>query len=90
MTRMMSSIATKAKMKGPQKKAEHAFSQVKDKAPKPRPENLEDSTVPEPEWKAGKDIWLVIIVIAVVSLMVALDATILVPVLPVSTPNSTL
>ena len=35
-------------------------------------------------WKAGRSQWLIIIVIAIVSLMVALDATILVPVLPVS------
>ena len=36
------------------------------------------------EWKAGKKEWMIIIVLAIVSLMVALDATILVPVLPVS------
>jgi EmrB/QacA subfamily drug resistance transporter len=36
----------------------------------------------EPEWKAGKEEWAVMITIAVISLMVALDATILVPVLP--------
>ncbi|KAL8836760.1 MAG: hypothetical protein Q9170_002789 [Blastenia crenularia] len=33
-------------------------------------------------WKAGKKEWMIIIVLAIVSLMVALDATILVPVLP--------
>lgn len=38
---------------------------------------------PDREWKAGKEEWLIILVIAIVSLMVALDATILVPVLPV-------
>lgn len=38
---------------------------------------------PDPEWKAGKEEWMIILVIAIVSLMVALDATILVPVLPV-------
>ena len=36
------------------------------------------------DWKAGRSEWMIIIVMAVVSLMVALDATILVPVLPVS------
>lgn len=35
-------------------------------------------------WKAGKKEWMIIIVLAIVSLMSALDATILVPVLPVS------
>ena len=35
------------------------------------------------EWKAGKEEWMIILVIAIVSLMVALDATILVTVLPV-------
>ena len=38
---------------------------------------------PDREWKAGKEEWMIILVIAIVSLMVALDATILVPVLPV-------
>lgn len=37
-----------------------------------------------PLWKAGRKEWMVIIVLAIVSLMVALDAIILVPVLPVS------
>ena len=37
-----------------------------------------------PAWKAGRKEWMVIMVLAIVSLMVALDATILVPVLPVS------
>lgn len=36
------------------------------------------------EWKAGRNEWMIIIVLAIVSLMVALDATILVSVLPVS------
>lgn len=35
------------------------------------------------EWKAQKQEYLVMITLAVVSLMVALDATILVPILPV-------
>lgn len=37
----------------------------------------------ESEWRPGKQEYAVMITIAVVSLMVALDATILVPVLPV-------
>ena len=41
------------------------------------------TATPDLEWKAGKEEWMVILVIAIVSLMVALDATILVPVLPV-------
>lgn len=40
------------------------------------------------EWRAGKYEWMIIIVLAIVSLMVALDATILVPVLPVSALNN--
>ena len=36
-----------------------------------------------PQWKAGKGEWMIIIVMAIVSLMVAIDATILVPALPV-------
>ncbi|KAF2144354.1 uncharacterized protein K452DRAFT_295815 [Aplosporella prunicola CBS 121167] len=35
-----------------------------------------------PEWKAGKAEWTIIIVLAFVSLMVSIDATILVPALP--------
>jgi len=43
------------------------------------------STTPPPsQWKAGKQEWLIVICLATVSLMVALDATIVVPVLPVS------
>lgn len=38
---------------------------------------------PRPEWKAGKGEWLIIVVLAIVSLMVAIDATILVTALPV-------
>lgn len=41
------------------------------------------TAAPDLEWKAGKEEWMIILVIAVVSLMVALDATILVSVLPV-------
>lgn len=36
------------------------------------------------EWKASRREWLIIIVLATISLMVSLDATILVPILPVS------
>ena len=39
-------------------------------------------------WKASKHEWLIILVIAIVSLMVALDATILVTVLPVYFPHN--
>ena len=52
-----------------------------------KPVTLQDAdpamTTPDLEWKAGKEEWMIILVIAIVSLMVALDATILVPVLPV-------
>lgn len=48
----------------------------------------QEPTASDPEWKAGRDEWLIIIVLAIVSLMVALDATILVPVLPVSVLNA--
>ena len=52
----------------------------------PNAENMKDQAAPpsEQEWKAGRREWMIIIVLAIVSLMVALDATILVPVLPVS------
>jgi len=40
-------------------------------------------TTPEIEWKAGKQEWLIVICLATVSLMVALDATIIVTPLPV-------
>lgn len=36
------------------------------------------------EWKAGKQEWLIMILLLVVSFLVSIDATILVPVLPVS------
>lgn len=36
------------------------------------------------EWKAGRQEWLIIITLVVISTMASLDATILVPVLPVS------
>ena len=41
------------------------------------------TTTPEDEWKAGKQEWLIVICLATVSLMVALDATIIVTPLPV-------
>jgi len=44
---------------------------------------LEAGEVTELEWKAGKKEYALMITIAVISLMVALDATILVSVLPV-------
>lgn len=47
-------------------------------------EAQQESTASDQEWKAGRNEWMIIIVLAVISLMVALDATILVPVLPVS------
>ncbi|KAK4040810.1 major facilitator superfamily domain-containing protein [Parachaetomium inaequale] len=43
---------------------------------------LEQGLLPEPEWKPGKQEYAVMITLAVISLMVALDATILVSVLP--------
>lgn len=43
----------------------------------------QEPSVSNQEWKAGRKEWMIILVIAIVSLMVALDATILVPVLPV-------
>ena len=46
--------------------------------PQQEPANLNQ------EWKAGRKEWMIILVLATVSLMVALDATILVSVLPVS------
>lgn len=39
---------------------------------------------PLEEWKAGRQEWLIIITLVVISTMASLDATILVPVLPVS------
>lgn len=36
------------------------------------------------DWKAGRQEWLIMIVLLIVSLMASIDATILVPVLPVS------
>ena len=40
------------------------------------------------EWKAGKEEWKIILVLTTVSLMVALDATILVSALPVGGSKS--
>lgn len=45
---------------------------------------LEHALLPEPEWKPGKKEYAVMLTLALISLMVALDATILVSVLPVS------
>lgn len=48
------------------------------------PQDLDPATeTPDREWKAGKEEWMIILVIAFVGLMVALDATILVSALPV-------
>ncbi len=41
------------------------------------------TATPDREWKAGKEEWMIILVITTISLMVALDATILVSALPV-------
>lgn len=49
-------------------------------------DRLEQGLLPEEvEWKPGKKEYAVMITLAIISLMVALDATILVSVLPVST-----
>ena len=49
---------------------------------------LENGNKSEEQWKPGKREWLVMITLAISSLTVALDATILVPVLPVSKLNT--
>lgn len=46
-------------------------------------ESLEKQALPE-EWKPQKKEWFMMISLSIISLMVALDATILVTVLPVS------
>ncbi len=51
------------------------------------PESQPEPTASVPEWKAGRNEWMIIIDLAIISLMIALDATILVPVLPVSDLN---
>lgn len=52
------------------------------------PSNMEKGLAPEPEWKPGKQEYAVMLTLAVISLMVALDATILVSVLPVCCPEN--
>ena len=47
-------------------------------------EHQQSPMLSDQEWKAGRKEWMIIIVISTVSLMVALDATILVTALPVS------
>jgi hypothetical protein len=42
---------------------------------------------PPPEWKAGKGEWLIILVLSIVYLMVAIDATILATALQVGSPR---
>lgn len=51
---------------------------------------LETGELREEEWTAGKEEYGVMITMAVISLMVALDATILVSVLPVSSSSSSI
>lgn len=51
---------------------------------------LENPKEPPQEWKAGRGEWMIIIVLAIVSLMVALDATILVSALSVGIVYSTI
>ena len=43
---------------------------------------------PFEEWKAGRQEWLIIITLVLISLMASIDATILVPVLPVRNLSS--
>ena len=45
--------------------------------------NVPPSGSPQDEWEAGKQEWLIVICLATVSLMVALDATVIVTPLPV-------
>lgn len=51
---------------------------------------LERGEKEEVDWKPGKQEYAVMLTLAIISLMVALDATILVSVLPVSTMLSSL
>jgi hypothetical protein len=51
---------------------------------------MERGELPEVEWKPGKQEWAVMLTLALISLMVALDATILVSVLPVSSQSGVL
>ncbi|KAB8300445.1 hypothetical protein EYC80_000617 [Monilinia laxa] len=55
-------------------------SGVKDNSPVDTPENETEKFT---DWKAGRQEWLIMIVLLIVSLMASIDATILVPVLPV-------
>jgi hypothetical protein len=57
------------------------------------PENIEDNDEPKgspaadgtvPEWKASREVILILLCLSVICLMVSLDSTIFVPVLPVS------
>ncbi|KAL1598942.1 hypothetical protein SLS60_008087 [Paraconiothyrium brasiliense] len=48
--------------------------------------DLEKLDIPAEEWKPEKKEWIIMISLSIISLMVALDATILVTVLPVSCP----
>jgi len=51
-------------------------------------ESATSATTPQDQWKAGKQEWLIVLCLATVSLMVALDATIVVTPLPVSVSRS--
>lgn len=57
---------------------EDSYSQITRRFPPEVP------TPAVPEWRAGRQEWFIIVVLSLISVMVALDATILVPVLPVS------
>lgn len=52
--------------------------------------SLATSSVENPaeEWKAGRQEWLIMITLVVISLMAAIDATILVTALPVSNDST--
>ena len=62
---------------------------VKDEPPAARkmPEDCPAEEAPE-EWRAGKQEWLILIALMVTCLMVSIDSTILVPVLPVRIATS--
>jgi hypothetical protein len=50
--------------------------------------DLEKLDIPAEEWKPERKEWIIMISLSIISLMVALDATILVTVLPVSIASS--
>jgi ABC-type cobalt transport system substrate-binding protein len=71
--------------------AQHEYSGVDRDAESERLDGaeLEKAPLPEPEWKPGRGEYAVMLTLAVISLMVSLDATILVPALPVSDARHT-